>query len=173
MEIEEEHRVPVSGRESEDGAADGFVAAGLLEGVAGDARIVGLGNFVERERQGGDAADLGAVEIVGQGEEPGGEGRLAAELREFAEGAEERFLGHFFGAAAVMAETPGQIDERRLPAAHDALEGCSLAGKEGGDQSGVFGGRFGRWVIGVHVVCSWPVRPQIILRGFVFSVEPF
>jgi hypothetical protein len=89
--------------------------------------------LVEREHSGGDAAEFGPVEIGGEREKPGGEGGVAAELGEVAPGAQEGFLSHFFGAGAVAAEAPGQIDEGRLPAADDALEGRRVAGQDAGD----------------------------------------
>lgn len=139
VEIEEEDGVAVFGGKSEDSAAEGFVAGGILEGAAGDARIRWLSDFVEREHGGGDAAEFGAVEIGCEREEPGGKGGVAAELGEIAPGAEEGFLGHFFGASAVAAEAPGEIDEGRLPAADDGLEGRVVAGEDAGDDGFVGG----------------------------------
>ena len=139
VKVKEEDGVAVFGGKSEDSAAEGFVAGGILEGAAGDARIRWLSDFVEREHGGGDAAEFGAVEIGCEREEPGGKGGVAAELGEIAPGAEEGFLGHFLGAGAVAAEAPRKIDERRLPAADDALEGGCVAGKNAGDDGFVGG----------------------------------
>ncbi len=133
VEIEEEDGVAIFGGQGEDGAAEGLIAGSVFEGGAGQVRVRRLGDVVKRERNGGQAAELGAVDIGSQGKEPGGEGGIAAELGEVAPGAEEGFLGHFFGAAAVAAIAPGEIDERALPAANDGFKGRRIAGEDARD----------------------------------------
>ena len=173
VKIEEKDGVAVSGRKSKDGTAEGLIARGIVEGRGGDALVGRLGDFIERERSGGDAANLGAVEIGGEGEEPGGEGGIAAELGEIAPCADEGFLCHFFGAAAIAAEAPGEIDEGRLPASDDSFECGRVAGEDAGDQGRVFRLRFRRWAIRSHTMLSWRVRPGMIVRGFIFLSTDF
>lgn len=145
MEIEEEDGVAVFGGKGEDGAAQGFVAGIFFEGgCGGEAWVRRLGDFVEGERHGGHAAELGSVDVGGEREKPGGEGGVAAKAGEFAESAEEGFLGHFFGSAAVAAKALGKIDEGRLPAADDAFEGGGVTGDYASDESFVFGAGQGR-----------------------------
>ena len=93
---------------------------------------MGLGDFVEGQGEGWAAAELGAVEVGGEGEEPGGEGGLLTPGGEVAEGAEEGVLGEVFGAGAIAGEAVGEVDEGRLPAEDDALEGRGVAGEDSG-----------------------------------------
>ena len=91
--------------------------------------------MVERHTQGWNALQLGAIDVGGDREEPGGEAAFAAPLPESAPGAKERLLGHLFGAAAIAAVAPGHVDERPLPALNNLCKGLQIAGEDAFDQS--------------------------------------
>jgi len=169
VKVGEQDGVAVFGGKSEDGTAEGFVAGRLIESCPSDDWIGRLGNFVEREHGGGDAAEFSAVEIGGESKEPGGEGGVAAELGEIAPSAEEGFLGHFFGAGAIAAKAPRKIDERRLPAADDGLESGGIAGKDAGDDG--FVGEMGLGLRSRGQIALLLVRPGTMVRGFIIYVE--
>ena len=132
VEVIEGEDLAVFGREALDGFADGGALVAVFQAAVDGVRIGGLMDLVEGQSDGRKAAQFGAVEIGGKREEPGGEGGLLPPGGEFAIGAEEGLLGHLLGAATVAAEAVGEIDERRLPAADDALEGARVAGKNAG-----------------------------------------
>jgi hypothetical protein len=142
LKVIEEEDLAVFWRQGFDGFVEGgafVVMFELLESASVEgAGVGGIGDLFEGEGDGRDAADLGAVEVGGKREEPGGEGGLLPPGGEVAEGAEEGLLGHVFGARAVAAEAVGEVDERRLPAADDALEGVGVAGEDMGYVALVF-----------------------------------
>jgi hypothetical protein len=70
---------------------------------------------------------MGTVEPGGKGEKPSGEHGFPTPLIERVEGTQKSLLGHLLGAAAISAKP--EIDQRALPAAHDALEGFEVPGK--------------------------------------------
>src|SRR5581483_1303122 len=113
MKVEEENGIAVFGRQGENRAADGLVTAGFVVSRSGNAGVWRLSYFIKGQHGGRDALQLGAIEIRGQREEPGGEGGIAAPLGEVAPSAEEGFLGHFFSTLAVAAEAPREIDQGR------------------------------------------------------------
>src|SRR5450631_1581824 len=110
-----------------------FLERGVLSGLGGR-----FGDFIHRHIDGGEALEFGAEDVCREGEEPGGEAGFTAPMGKTAPGAQEGFLSHLFGAAAITAVTPGHIDERTLPAADDAFEGLDIAGEDAGDVGQVF-----------------------------------
>jgi hypothetical protein len=140
LKVVEEENLTVFGGQGIDGFVDGDLFAVPLEGgLSAAAWVVGLEDFVEGKADGWDAAELGAVEVGSEGEEPGGEGRLLPPGGEVAEGAEEGLLGKVFSAAAVAGEAIGEVDEGRLPAADNGLEGGGVAGEDEGNVALVVG----------------------------------
>ena len=123
MKIEQDDGFAIAEGQGQHGAAHHFVVLLLDRAFVLSCRDGGLGGFVERQGDGGEALELGAEDIGCQSEEPGGEAGLATPLGETAPGANEGLLGHLFGAATVAAVAPGHVDERPLPAADDAFEG--------------------------------------------------
>src|SRR4030095_7411863 len=80
---------------------------------------------------GGDAPQLGPVEVHGEREEPRREGGVLAPPFERAIRAQEHLLSHLLGAAAVPAEAIGQVHQRPLPPADDPFESRKVAGAHG------------------------------------------
>jgi hypothetical protein len=65
-------------------------------------------------------------------------------LAEAAPGANQGFLGHLFGAATVAAVAPGHIDQRPLPALHNAGEGLRIAAEDAVNKCAIGERGFGR-----------------------------
>jgi hypothetical protein len=143
MKVIQDEDLAVFRRQGLDGSVEGGVAVAFVdvavESVVESAGIGGFVDLVEGKGDGWDAAQLGAVEVGGEREEPGGEDGLVTPGGEVAEGAEEGLLSHLLGTAAVAAEAVGEVDERRLPAAYDALEGGGFSGEDSGCVALVFG----------------------------------
>jgi hypothetical protein len=85
---------------------------------------------MEPDCDGRHPLELGAIQVNGESEEPTGEDRILAPSGERAIGTQERLLRHFLCTAPVPTEAVRQVDERRLPAADDRLEGSDVPGED-------------------------------------------
>ena len=84
---------------------------------------------IQRKRRRRNPSQFRAIAIRRNRKKPGGKRRIPPPAAKSAEGAQEGFLGHVLGTAAITAKTVREIDQRSLPARHNALEGGEIAGK--------------------------------------------
>ena len=85
----------------------------------------------------GPAAGVAPL-VVGDAQQPGGEGRAALEAREAAVSLQEGVLGEVVGQRVVAAgEVPQKIAHRRLVAPHEFAERRTVIAERAGDQIGI------------------------------------
>src|ERR1700728_2475847 len=81
-------------RQGVDGVPDGPVARRAIEFGIVHERAGGVGDLIERKIDRWNPLEFGAVDVSGNGKEPGGEAAFAPPLAEASPGSYQGFLGH-------------------------------------------------------------------------------
>ena len=129
MKIKKDQSLAIFRGQSEDRAAHGRVTVLVFETSIRGARIRGLPHLIDRHGTRRNSAQLRAIEVRRQREQPGRKRGILTPLPEPAEGAKKSLLRHLFSTAAIPAKTVSQVEEGTLPAPDDFLESGNVPGQ--------------------------------------------
>jgi hypothetical protein len=129
VEIEKSHGLAVFRRKREYRKAHGAVAILIFQSAIRGAAISRLRSVAQRHCPHWYSPQFRTIQIRRQRKQPRGKGCVPAPGTESAISPQKSLLRHVFRPSAVPAEPVSEIDQRTLPAAHNALEGGNLTRK--------------------------------------------